>query len=161
MGASFKIKAPLGRYDETKIINLGANRWGFQLKAAGSYQPVKKIFLEFHIDSWFFTENSSFNNGGKLTQKPLLTAQLHMAYLFSPKFWVSGSVGQIGYGETSINGIEQNNDLKNSRYGITASYKLNKLGSLKFAATNGLYIASGANFTTALLGYSFVWFDKK
>ena len=124
MGASFKIKAPLGRYDETKIINLGANRWGFQLKAAASYQPVKKIFLEFHIDSWFFTENSSFNNDDKLTQKPLLTAQLHMAYLFSPKFWISGSVGQIGYGETSINGIEQNNDLKNSRYGITASYKL-------------------------------------
>jgi len=160
MGASFKIKAPLGKYDETKIINLGANRWGFQLKTAASYQPVKKIVLEFHVDSWFFTENSSFNNGNKLTQKPLFTAQLHMAYLFNPKFWISGSIGQIAYGETSINGIEQDNNQKNSRYGFTASYKLNKLGSLKFALTNGLYTASGANFTTAVMGYSFVWFDK-
>lgn len=41
-----------------------------------------------------------------------------------------------------------------------ASYKLNKLGSLKFSITNRLYIATGANFTRALLGYSFVWFDK-
>ena len=160
MGASFKIKAPLGRYDETKLINLGANRWGFQLKAAASYQPVKKIILELHVDSWFFTDNTSFSNGSTLGQKPLLTTQLHMAYLFNPKFWISGSIGQIAFGETSINGIEQDNNQKNSRYGFTASYKLNKLGSLKLAVTNGLYIARGANFTTALLGYSFVWFDK-
>ena len=160
MGASFKIKAPLGRYDETKVINLGANRWGFQLKAAGAYQPAKKIILELHVDSWFFTENTSFNNGNKLTQKPLLTTQLHMAYLFNPKFWVSGSIGQVASGETSINGIEQKNNQKNSRYGFTASYKLNKLGSLKLAITNGLYTASGENFTTALMGYSVVWFDK-
>ena len=160
MGASLKVKAPLGKYDETKIINLGANRWGFQLKAAASYQPVKKIILELHIDSWFFTENTSFNNGNTLAQKPLLTTQLHMAYLFNPKFWISGSIGQVASGETSINGIEQDNNQRNSRYGFTASYKLNKLGSLKFAITNGLYTASGANFTTAVVGYSFVWFDK-
>ena len=160
MGASLKVKAPLGKYDETKLINLGANRWGFQLKAAASYQPSKKIILELHVDSWFFTENTSFNNGNKLTQKPLLTTQLHIAYLFNPKFWISGSIGQIALGETSINGIEQDNNQKNSRYGFTASYKVSKMGSLKFSITNGLYTASGASFTTALLGYSFVWFDK-
>ncbi len=160
MGASFKIKAPLGYYDETKLINLGSNRWGFQLKTAASYQPSNKIILELHIDSWFFTENSSFNNGNKLTQKPLFTTQLHMAYLFNPKFWISGSIGQIALGETSINGVEQDNNQKDSRYGFTASYRLNKMGSLKFSVTNGLYTGSGANFTTALLGYSFVWYDK-
>ena len=160
MGASFKIKAPLGNYDETKLINLGSNRWGFQLKTAASYQPSNKIILELHIDSWFFTENSSFNNGNTLTQKPLLTTQLHMAYLFNPKFWVSGSIGQVALGETSINGVEQDNNQKDSRYGFTTSYKLNKMGSLKFSITNGLYTGSGANFTTALLGYSFVWYDK-
>ena len=30
LGTAFKIKAPLGRYDESKLINLGANRWGVQ-----------------------------------------------------------------------------------------------------------------------------------
>ncbi|PHS64129.1 MAG: hypothetical protein COB12_08315 [Flavobacterium sp.] len=160
LGTAFKVKAPLGRYDETKLINLGANRWAFQLKVAASYQPVKKIILELHIDSWFFTENSSFYSGNKLTQKPLLTTQLHIAYLFNPKFWISGSIGQVALGETSINGVEQDNNQENSRYGFTASHKIGKLGSLKFALTNGLYTGSGANFTTALLGYSFVWFGK-
>lgn len=159
-GTAFKVKAPLGSYDDTKLINLGANRWAFQLKAAASYQLSKKLILELHIDSWFFTENSSFNNGNKLTQKPLLTTQLHLAYLFNPKFWVSGSIGQVALGETSINDIEQDNNQKNSRYGFTASHKIGKLGSLKFTLTNGLYTGSGANFTTALLGYSFVWFGK-
>ncbi len=160
LGTAFKVKAPLGRYDDTKLINLGANRWAFQLKVAASYQPAKKIILELHVDSWFFTENSSFFNVNMLTQKPLFTTQLHIAYLFNPKFWISGSIGQVAYGETSINGIEQDNNQENSRYGFTASHKIGKLGSLKFALTNGLYTGSGANFTTALLGYSFVWFGK-
>lgn len=160
MGSSFTIKAPLGKYDETKLINLGANRWAFQLKAAASFRASKKIILELHLDSWFFTENSSFNNGNTLTQKPLLTTQLHMAYIFNPKFWVSGSIGQVFLGETSINGVEQDNNQKNSRYGFTASYKIRKLGSLKFSVTNGLYIESGNNFNSALLGYTFLWFDN-
>ena len=160
MGTSFKIKAPLGKYDETKLINLGANRWAFQIKTAASYQPTKKIILEFHIDSWFFTENTSFNNGNTLSQKPLFNAQLHMAYIFHPKLWISASIGQVALGETAINEIDQNNSQKNSRYGLTASYKLRKVGSLKLAVTNGLYTGSGASFTTALLGYSFLWFDK-
>lgn len=161
MGASVKIKAPMGTYDKTKLINLGANRWGLQLKTAASYQTSKKIILEFHIDSWFFTENRSFNNGNSLSQKPLLTTQLHMAYLFNPKFWISGSLGQIAFGETAINGVAQDNNQNNSRFGFTASHKLPKLGALKLSVTNGLYISSGANFTTYLMGYSFTWFDKK
>lgn len=160
-GTAFKIKPPLGKYDNTKLINLGANRWGFQLKLASSYWLTKKLILELHVDSWFFTANTSFNNGNTLKQKPLFNAQLHVAYLFGPKFWASASIGQVAFGETSINGIEQNNNQKNSRYGFTASYKVAKRSSLKFALTNGLYTASGADFTTALFGYTFLWFDKK
>jgi hypothetical protein len=33
-----------------------------------------------------------------------------MAYLFNPKLWMSGSIGQIGFVETSINGIGQENN---------------------------------------------------
>jgi len=160
MGAAFKVKPPLGQYDETKVINLGANRWGFQLKAASSYQFSKKIVLELQVDSWFFTKNTSYYNGNTLAQKPLLSAQLHFAYIFNPRLWMSASIGQVAIGETSINGIEQDNNLNNSKYGFTASYKLKKAGSLKLIATNGLYTSLGSNFRTLLIGYSFLWFDK-
>jgi len=159
-GAALKIKAPFGQYDNTKVINLGANRWAFQTKIAGSYLVSKKIILELHVDSWFFTKNSSFINGNSLSQKPLLSTQLHAAYIFNPKFWISASIGQVAYGETSINNVEQDNNQENSKYGITASYRLNKLGSLKFVATNSLYTGGGADFNTILFGYSLIWFDK-
>jgi len=160
MGAAFKVKPPLGQYDDSKIINLGANRWGFQFKAASSYQFSKKIVIEVQIDSWFFTENTSYYNGNTLAQKPLLSAQLHMAYIFNPRLWVSGSIGQVAIGETSINGIEQDNNQDSSKFGLTASYKLKKTGSIKLIATKGLYTSLGTNFRTILIGYSFLWFDK-
>lgn len=160
LGTAFKVKAPLGRYDKTKLINLGANRWGFEIKVAGAYAITKRIIAEAHIDTWFFTENSAFFNGHTLQQKPMLTFQLHLAYIFGPKFWVSASIGQVTLGGTLIDDIEQNNNLNNSKYGLVTSYKPTKTGSLKFSITNGLYTGRGADFTTALLGYTFVWFDK-
>lgn len=160
LGTGFKIKVPLGKYDETKLLNLGANRWAFQLKIASSYTITKKLILELHIDSWFFTENSSYFNGNSLKQKPLLSTQLHAIYLFGPKFWASASVGQVAWGETSINGIAKNNNQKNSKYGASISYKVGKKSSLKASITNGLYTGRGADFTSVLVGYSFVWFDK-
>ena len=161
LGAAFKIKAPLGRYDETKLINLGANRWGFQFKVASSYAITKRVILELHIDSWFFTENTSFFNDQTLKQKPLLSTQLHLAYVFGPKFWASASIGQVAWGETTINDIPQKNNQDNSKYSLTASFKVAKKSSLKASITNGLYTGRGADFTTALIGYTFLWFDKK
>ncbi len=161
LGTAFKVKVPLGRYDETKLLNLGANRWAFQFKIASSYTLTKKLLLELHIESWFFTENTSYFNGNTLKQKPLLSTQLHAIYLFGPKFWASASVGQVAWGETSINGVAKNNNQKNSRFGTSISYKVGKQSSLKASITNGLYTGKGADFTSVLVGYSFVWFDKK
>ncbi len=161
LGTAFKIKAPLGRYDDTKLINLGTNRWGFQFKIASSYYITKRILIEIHLDTWFFTENKSFFNGNSLQQKPLLSAQLHVAYIFSPKLWASASIGQVALGESKLNGVNQDNNQVNSKFGIAASYKLGKKGSLKAVVTNGLYVGRGADFTTAILSYTFLWFDKK
>ena len=160
LGTAFKIKAPLGKYDETKLLNIGANRWGFQFKVASSFAVTKKLILELHIDSWFFTKNTSFSNGNTLEQKPLLSTQLHAAYLFGPKLWASVSVGQVAWGETSLNGIAQDNNQENSKYGASISYKVGKKSALKAAITNGLYTASGVDFTSVLLGYPFLWFAK-
>jgi len=153
LGTAFKVKVPLGQYDKTKLINLGANRWGFEFKVASSYAITKKIITEVHIDTWLYTENNAFFNGHTFKQKPMLTFQLHLAYIFGPKFWLSASIGQVVWGETLIDDVAQNDKLNNSKYGLVASYKLTKTGSLKFFITNGLYTGRGADFTTALLGY--------
>lgn len=161
LGVAFKVKPPLGHYNDEQLINLGSNRWSFQFKLASSYAITKKIILELHLESWVFAANNSYYNGNNLKQEPLLSSQLHAAYIFSPKFWVSASIGQIAFGETLLNGIGQENDQKNSRYGFTLSYKVANQSSLKAVVTNGLYTNFGNSFTTFLAAYSFIWFDKK
>jgi len=161
LGVLVRIRFPLGQYDPTKLINLGANRWALKIGVAGSYTFRKKLILEGHLISWFFTTNKDFFNGNTIKQKPLLGGQIHVTYVFKPGVWVAVSFGDIGLGETILNGVEQDNLQNSSRVGAAFGYKLNKQHGLKIAVTNGVTARYGANFTTILLAYQFMWFDKK
>jgi len=161
LGLSFRIRAPLGKYDNTKFINIGANRWAFKTKIAGSYDLTKKLILEGHLSAWFFTENKEFWNGNSIKQKPLLSAQLHLTYIIKPGIWLAASFGQSGQGETIVNGVEKDDLQQNSRMGLAFAYKIAKQHSIKIAATSGVSTRYGANFTTVLIAYQFMWFDKK
>jgi len=160
-GAFFRFRAPIGQYDKTKFINLGANRWAFKLGVGGSYAFWKKLILEGHLNSWFFTENSDFFNGNTIRQKPLLSAQLHATFVLKPGVWVAVSAGRSGLGETIVNGIEKDDLQQNSRFGASFAYRIKKQHALKVAFTSGVSTRYGANFTTILLAYQFMWFDKK
>lgn len=160
LGAAVRVTPPLGQYDPTKLINLGANRWSTKLTLAGLYVIRKRVVLEGHVNSIFFTENSSFFNGNTLKQKPLLTMQLHATYIFKPGIWVAASLGRTFLGETILNGVKQDNLQKTSRYGIAFAYKLNQHNALKLGFTSGITARYGANFTSLILAYQFFWFDK-
>ena len=161
LGAFVRIRPPLGQYDPSKLINLGANRWATKIGLAGSYSFGRKLILEGHVNSWFFTENKEFFNGNSIQQKPLISAQLHVAYLFTPGIWIAFSAGQSGMGETLVNEVEKNDLQNSSRFGAAFSYKLSKHNALKIAFTSGLSTRYGADFTSVILAYQFIWFDKK
>lgn len=160
LGVAFKVRAPIGQYDNTKLINLGANRWGFQFKTAAAFQISKKIIIEGHISSWFFTENNSFFPDKSFKQEPLLGAQINAAYIFNPSMWLSGAIGAVSNGRTTLEGNKQNNVQDNSRFSGTFSTKINKRSNLKFIVTNGLSTNVGADFTSYIVGYTYIWFDK-
>ena len=161
LGLSFRVRAPLGQYDQTKLLNLGANRWAFKTAIAASYTIKKKLTFEGHLISWFFTENKAFFNGNTIYQKPLIAAQFHVSYVFKPGIWLAVSGGTSGQGETIVNGVEQDDLQNNSRYGAAFAYKINKSHALKIAFTSGFSTRYGADFNTILLAYQFMWFDKK
>lgn len=160
LGVSFRIRPPLGQYDPTKLLNLGANRWAFKIAVAASYTIKKKLTFEGHLVSWFFTENKQFYNGNTKSQKPMIGAQLHISYVFKPGIWLAISGGTIGLGETTINGVEQDDLQRNSRFGAAFAYRINKYHVLKIAYTSGVSTRYGADFNTILLAYQFMWFDK-
>jgi len=160
LGASIRVRPPLGQYDPTKLINVGANRWTVKLSLAGSYTVARKVILEGHVNSNFFTENSSFYNGNVLKQKPLIATQFHVAYIFKPGIWIAASLGRSYLGETVLNGEEKNDLQKTSRYGFVFACKVKPHSALKLGFTSGITARYGANFTSIVLAYQFIWFDK-
>jgi hypothetical protein len=160
LGAAVRVTVPLGQYDPTKLLNLGANRWAIKLTLAGSYTIRRRVVLEGHLNSIFFTENSSFYNGNTLKQKPLLATQFHAIYIFKPGIWVAASLGRSYLGETVLNGVEQDNLQKTSRYGFAFAYKLKPHSALKLGFTSGITARYGANFTSIVLAYQYIWFNK-
>jgi len=99
-GASIAITLPLGQYDETKLLNLGRNRfvirpqigmvhnWGLW-----SYELTGSVFI--------YTNNNNFFNDQVRKQDPVLALQTHLIRRFSNKMWVSLS-GGYGLGGQSI-----------------------------------------------------------
>lgn len=160
-GAGIRISPPLGQYDSSKLINLGTNRWTFKIGIAGSYTFVNKIVLEGQIKSWFFTQNNDFFNGGTVKQNPLFSAQLHLTYIFKPGIWLSGSIAQTNSGMTYINDVEQEKINTNTKYGLTFSYRVNKKNGLKITFTNGVPNRYAFDYTSLIVFYNFIWFDKK
>jgi len=160
-GISFRVRAPMGQYNSEKLLNLGTNRWAFKFGTAGSYTFNKKIVLEGYLDLWMFTKNNEFFNGNTIEQSPLIAPQLHATYIFKPGIWITGSFGFSGWGETKLNGNEQDNQQNNLKGGVTFAYKLNKSSSLKIVYSNGLVTRYGVNLRSVLVGYQYGWFDKK
>jgi hypothetical protein len=119
LGVSLRTQFPMGQYDPSRIINLGTNRWAFKPAIAASYTIRKKLIFEGHFSAWIFTENNSFSNGNTVKQKPLISAQIHAAYLFTPKLWLAAAIGGTGLGETILNGVEQDDLQRNSKFGTT------------------------------------------
>jgi len=160
LGVLVRVRPPLGQYEPNKLINLGTNRWSTKLGVAGSYSFGRRVILEGHFYSWLFSTNSEFFNGNVLEQKPLLVTQLHATYIFKQGVWLAVSGGRSFLGETLVNGVEKNNEQNTTRLGAAFSYRLGLHSALKLGLTSGLSTRYGADFTSILIAYQYMWFDK-
>ena len=57
LGVQVAVRAPTGKYDNTKLINLGTNRWGFKAGVAAVKVFNSKWFWEAQVNTWTFTQN--------------------------------------------------------------------------------------------------------
>jgi len=161
LGVNFRVRVPVGAYDSDYALNVGTNRWTFQSGIGGSYTLKNRFIFEAHLNSWLFTKNNDFYHGNYTQQRPLFGLQLHAAYIFKPGVWLALSAGKTTGGKLEINDVLQEIAQKNSRVGAAFAYKLNKYTGLKLAYTNGFSTRTGADFNSIILGFSYVWFDKK
>jgi hypothetical protein len=61
LGAAFRVVAPTGQYDPTKLINWGINRWAFKPEF-GYSQRWGNWILDGYAGVWFYTTNQAYFN---------------------------------------------------------------------------------------------------
>ena len=166
-GASIRVVAPTGQYDSTKLINIGANRWGFKPEVGLSRRWGHWV-VDAYFGTWFYTMNPKFfsqnqYNPGITTQKqaPIGALEGHLSYDVRPRLWVSFDGNFWFGGKTSLNG-KQNpaTEQNNSRLGGTVSVPITKHQALKCSYNNGAYIKYGGDFQNITVGWQYSWLGR-
>jgi Putative MetA-pathway of phenol degradation len=157
LGASLVVAMPTGQYDGAKLINLGTNRWAFKPEI-GLAHPVGKWTFELYAGAWFFTVNDDFYGGHRRTQDPIFALQGHVIYTFMPGLWLAVDGTWYSGGETSVDGVFNEDRQKNTRIGATLAIPLSRQQGLKLAYAKGATVRVGQDFSTYGLTYQFRWF---
>jgi len=145
IGASLAITAPLGQYDDSRLINLGNNRWSFKPEL-GVSKRVGHVTLELSGAGTFFTDNDELLGNHVLSQDPIYQIQGHLIYAFSNGVWVSLDATYFAGGSTSVDGVSNHDFQENTRYGCTLTLPLNHNHSIKLNASNGGHTRTGSDY---------------
>ena len=156
VGVSFIVVPPLGQYDNTKVINLGTNRWSFKSEL-GYAHAMGPWVLELMGGVWWFTDNHDFVGGRTRAQDPIASAQAHLTYRFRPNMWLAGDANFYSGGRTSVAGLANLDLQRNSRVGSTFSAGLDRRQAIRVSVSRGAYTTIGAAFTSIAASYNFAW----
>lgn len=157
LGAAMRVRIPIGQYDNTKLINLGTNRWMFKPSLGMSYKINKWIF-ELHFKTLFFTTNKEFYNGNQLKQDPLYSGQVHVIYSFKAGFWGALSYGLVAGGRITLNDVYNDNNQLSEKIGAVLIFPLSQNNSLKVGYTSGISARYGTKFDIIGITYQYRWF---
>jgi hypothetical protein len=156
IGVSLVVKAPLGEYDPTKLINIGTNRWSFKPEL-GLSKAIGKWTLEIYAGVWLFTDNTNFLGQYTREQDPIGSGQIHILYTIKPQLWVAFDSNFYTGGRTTVNGTVNLDLQRNSRVGGTVAIPLNRRHSLKIAYSRGAFTTIGADFQALAVGWQYLW----
>jgi len=159
LGMSLLVVMPTGRYDPSRLINVGTNRWSFKPEFGLSH-PMGKWVLDLAAGVWLFTDNSNFYGGQLRTQAPLWTTQGHVSYSFRPGLWLAFDATYYAGGRTTVNGVVKDDRQGNTRGGLTLAVPFAKAYSLKFSWSTGVITRIGGKFTAFAVALQYRWFSN-
>lgn len=149
LGALVKVSAPTGDCDESRAINLGANRWNVQVGApmgfvvGNSMLDPELATFELLPSVTFFTANGAPFGSDSTQQSALFKLEGHVTRNVNKALWVGFDVLYTAGGSTTTDGIDNDNSQSSLELGGTVGMNLSKSFALK--ATYGAVVARNAN----------------
>lgn len=155
-GASLQVIAPLGQYDPERLVNLGTNRWTFKPEL-GMSKKLGALTVEGAVGVAFFTDNDEYYLGRTREQQPVVSTQVHLIYEFSGGTWMAVNANYYTGGRSTLDGVQQNDALDNTRLGVTLALPVDRQNSVKLHASKGLSVRYGEDFTTVGVAWQYRW----
>jgi Putative MetA-pathway of phenol degradation len=156
VGVSLQVSAPLGQYDDSKLLNLGNNRWSFKPEL-GISKAIGPWTFELAPSVTFFTDNTEFFGGNNFAQAPFYAVQGHILYTFQSGAWFALDGIAFSGGRTSLNGVKSDNEQRNTRAGFTVALPIDRQNSLKLSASTGITTRTGSEFTAVGVAWQYRW----
>lgn len=152
LGASLKVLAPTGRYDEGRLLNVGVHRWATKLEL-GYMVPLRpRWLLELDAGAWFFGDDEDFIQGRR-EQEPILALQAHLVWRFKPGFWASLDINYFRGGRQTIGGNRLADVQHNSRVGGTVVVPFRGRHAIRVGYFVAWQTAFGSDFDQFLASY--------
>jgi hypothetical protein len=156
VGASVQVSAPVGQYDPSRLVNIGTNRWFFK-PDIGISKALGAFTLELSTGVFFFTINHDYYGGVSFKQDPVYTTQAHITYSFGGGVWAALDATYDFGGRTTVNGVQNDDAMENSRFGATLALPLNRNYSAKLYASSGVSTRTGSDYNLAGAALQYRW----
>lgn len=156
VGASLQVSAPLGQYDNSRVANIGTNRWFFKPEI-GVSKALGPWTLELAGAVTLFTDNPDFFNGRTRSQDPLYSIQGHVIHAFPAGIWASLDATYFTGGSTRVDGIPKDDRQRNWRLGGTLALPVNSRNSVKLYASSGVSARTGNNYDLLGIAWQYRW----
>lgn len=159
VGVSLTITAPTGRYDPSKILNLGSDRWTFKPEVGLSHPFGSEQNWEFdaYANVGLYTDNSSYHRRELLRQQPLPGFEGHISYSFNNNVWASLNTRYSFRGRTFVDNVDQNNAQQNFIMGSEINVSLNTRNSLTIEFAKALVHQNGPALVGFSVKYDYTW----
>ncbi|MCG6861385.1 MAG: transporter [Chromatiaceae bacterium] len=156
VGASLQVSVPGGQYDDSRLVNIGTNRWSFKPEL-GVSKTLGRWTMELSAAATLYTENDDFYGGKQRSQDPVYSTQGHAIYSFRSGVWASVDATYFMGGRTMVDGVRNDDLQQNWRLGGTLAFPVDVQNSIKLYASSGVSARTGNNYDLIGIAWQHRW----
>lgn len=160
VGASLQVGVPLGQYDDTKVVNLGNNRFAIKPELGVSKQ-LSRWTIDLATSATFYTDNDDFPIGQTREQDPIYTIQAHLVRTLKSRIWLALDGTYYEGGAVTLNGAPASDSLTGSRLGVTLSLPVDRQNSVKLGASSGVSARTAAEYNAVTATWQYLWGGRR